>query len=65
MGMCKREAKQLRASKRKHPDEAHVQDARRAGQHVARNVDIAPRNAERPVAWNSQSIGLLVWVMEM
>ena len=31
-------------------DEAHVQDARRAGQHVARNVDIAPRNAERPVA---------------
>lgn len=32
-------------------DEAHVQNASRTGEHVARHVDVAPREAERPVAY--------------
>lgn len=30
-------------------DEAHVQDARRTGEHITGHVDVAPCQAERPV----------------
>lgn len=33
-------------------DEAHVHDRRRAREHVARGVDVAPGHPERPVTCN-------------
>lgn len=35
-------------------DEAHVQYARGAGEHIAGNVDVAPGEAKWPVAWNER-----------
>lgn len=36
-------------------DEAHVQDAGGAGQHVTRHVDVTPGEPKRPVTWRKKN----------